>query len=71
MKKTSAAFISEFLVYLLVLAGFNCSVWLGTGWLRPQISGTPPVPKQTESRPVAGGRRPGGAHPPPPPRPSP
>lgn len=57
MKKSPSAFVSEFLVYLLVLTGFNGSVWLGTVWLRHQISETAQFTKQTESRLVAVERR--------------
>jgi len=45
------------MVYLLVLTGFNGSVWLGTVWLRHQISETAHFTKQTESRLVAVERR--------------
>lgn len=57
MKKSASAFVSEFMVYLLVLAGFNGSVWLGTVWMRHQISETAELTKQTESRLVAVERR--------------
>ena len=45
------------MVYLLVLAGFNGSVWLGTVWMRHQISETAELTKQTERRLVAVERR--------------
>lgn len=57
MKKSASAFVSEFMVYLLVLAGFNGFVWLGTVWFRHQISETAEFTKQTESRLVAVERR--------------
>lgn len=57
MKSSNSAFISEFLVYLLVLTGFNGAVWMGTVWLRHQISETAQFTKQTESRLVAVERR--------------
>lgn len=57
MKKSASAFVSELMVYLLVLAGFNGSVWLGTVWMRHQISETAEHTKQTERRLVAVERR--------------
>jgi hypothetical protein len=57
MKKSASAFVSELMVYLLVLAGFNGSVWLGTVWMRHQISETAELTKQTERRLVAVERR--------------
>ena len=57
MKKSASAFVSELMVYLLVLAGFNGSVWLGTVWMRHQISETDELTKQTERRLVAVERR--------------
>ena len=57
MKKSASAFVSELMVYLLVLAGFNGSVWLGTVWTRHQISETAELTKQTERRLVAVERR--------------
>lgn len=57
MKKTTSAFVSEFMLYLLVLTGFNGAVWMGTVWLRHQISETAQFTKQTESRLVAVERR--------------
>ncbi|GAB5561047.1 MAG: hypothetical protein SynsKO_26940 [Synoicihabitans sp.] len=49
MKKSASAFVSEFMVYLLVLTGFNGSVWLGTVWMRHQITQTASITKQAES----------------------
>jgi hypothetical protein len=57
MKKNASAFVSEFMVYLLVLVGFNGSVWLGNVWLRHKISETAQFTKQTENRLVAVERR--------------
>ena len=54
MKKSASAFVSELMVYLLV---FNGSVWLGTVWMRHQISETAELTKQTERRLVAVERR--------------
>jgi hypothetical protein len=57
MKKTASAFVSEIMIYLLVLTGFNGLVWMGTVWMRHQISETAQFTKQTESRLVAVERR--------------
>lgn len=53
MKKNASAFISEVMLYGLLLLGFNGSVWLGTVWMRHQISETADFTKQTESRLIA------------------
>ena len=57
MKKSTSAFVSEFMIYLLLLTGFNGVVWMGTVWMRHQISETAQFTKQTESRLVAVERR--------------
>ncbi len=57
MKKSTSAFVSEFMLYLLVLTGFNGSVWLGTVWMRHQISETASLTKETESQLIAVERR--------------
>jgi hypothetical protein len=57
MKKTTSAFVSEFMLYLLLLAGVNGIVWMGTVWMRHQISETAQFTKETESRLVAVERR--------------
>ena len=45
------------MLYLLLLTGLNGAVWMGTVWMRHQISETAEFTKQTESKLVAVERR--------------